>query len=68
MSFWRGMLALRPEDLTYSYALLGKTSPNQVFPIKFESEVPIAGGPVAGEVPGFLVLQDFKTMRTKVVA
>jgi hypothetical protein len=68
VSFWRGMLALRPDELSNSYALLGKASPGQVFPIKFESDVPIAGGPVVGEVPGFLILEDFKTMRTRVVA
>jgi hypothetical protein len=66
VSFWRGMLALRPEDLSDSYALLGRASPAQVFPIKFESDVPIAGGPVLGEVPGFVILEDFKTMRTRI--
>ena len=62
------MLELRPEDLSDSYALLKKTSPAQVFPIKFESDVPIVGGRVVGEVLGFLILEDFKTMRTRVVA
>jgi len=68
VSFWRGMLALRPEDLSNSYALLKRASPAQVFPIKFESDVPIAGGPVVRQVPGLLILEDFKTMRTRVVA
>ena len=68
VSFWRGMLELGPEELSTSYALLEKTSPAQVFPIKFESDVSIAGGPVVGEVPGFLILEDFKTMRVRVVA
>lgn len=68
VSFWRGMLALRPEDLSNSYALLRKSSPAHVFPIKFESDVAIAGGSVVGEVPGFLILEDFNTMRTRVVA
>lgn len=68
VSFWRGMCALRPEDISNSYALLKKASPAQVFPIKFESDVPIACGPVVGEVLGFLILEDFKTMRTRVVA
>ena len=61
------MLALRPEDLSNSYALLREASPAHVFPIKFESDVPISGGPLVGEVPGFLILEDFQTMRTKVV-
>src|ERR1700744_1828023 len=66
VSFWRGMLALRPEDLSERYALLGKSSPAQVFPIKFKSDAPMAGSPVVGEVPGFVILEDFKTMRTRV--
>ena len=68
VSFWRGMLALRPEDLSDGYALLGKASPAQVFPIKFESDVPVAGGPIVGEIPGFVILEDLKTMRTRVEA
>ena len=67
VSFWRGMMALRPEDLSGSYALLKKGSRADVFPIRFESDVPLVDGPVAGVVPGFLILEDFKTMRTKVV-
>ena len=67
VSFWRGMRELRPEELANNYALLQKTSPAQVFPIKFESDVRIVGGPFLGEVPGFLILEDFQTMRVSVV-
>lgn len=68
VAFWCGMVVPPPEHIAKSYALLGKTSPQQVFPIRFESDVPLAGGPIAGEAPGFVILEDFKTMRTRVVA
>jgi hypothetical protein len=68
VSFWCGMLEPEPQHLTASYARLGKSSASQVFPLRFESDVPLVGGPITGELPGFLVLEDFKTMRTKVIA
>jgi hypothetical protein len=61
VSFWCGMLAPEPEHITASYARLGKSSACQVFPLRFESDVPLVGGPITGELPGFLVLEDFKT-------
>ncbi len=67
VSFWCGMVQPDPARLAESYTVLGKASAAQVFPIRFESDVAFAGGPVSGEVPGFLVLEDFETMRTKVV-
>lgn len=68
VSFWCGMIAPEPTHIASSYARLGKSSAGQVFPLRFESDVPLVGGSIAGEVPGFLVLEDFKTMRTRVVA
>jgi hypothetical protein len=67
VSFWCGMLVPSPEFIYGKYALLGKSAPSQVFPIRFESDVELVGGPIAGEVPGFVVLEDFTTMRTGVV-
>lgn len=67
VSFWCGTVAPPPEHIAKSYALLGKTSPQQVFPLRFESDVPVIGGPIVGEVPGFLILEDFRAMRTRVV-
>jgi hypothetical protein len=68
VSFWCGMVVPPPEHILKCYALLGKASPTQVFPLRFESDVALVGGPVAGEVPGFVILEDFKAMRTRVVA
>jgi len=33
----------------------------------FESEVELAGGPIRGSIPGFLVMEDFQTRRTRTV-
>ena len=68
VSFWCGMIAPDETYIADCYASLGKSSPEQVFPIRFESDVPLSCGPVRGEVPGFLVLEDFETMRTRVIA
>jgi hypothetical protein len=60
--FWRGMVRPTPEQLARDYEVLGKVA-GDVFPIKYTSAVPLRGGPVTGEIPGFLVLEDFETMR-----
>lgn len=65
--FRRGMPAPRPEDLSRSCALLERASPAEVSSTRFESDVSLVGGPVMGVVPGFLILEDFNTMRTEVV-
>jgi hypothetical protein len=64
--FWCGTAAPGSKRLAHSYELLGKEA-RQVFPVRFESEVELAGGPVRGSVPGFLVLEDFQTRRTRTV-
>ena len=64
--FWCGTTAPGPKRLAHCYELLGKDA-KHVFPVKFESEVELAGGPVRGSVPGFLVLEDFQTRRTRTV-
>ena len=67
VSFWCGMVVPPPAKIAKSYALLGKASPARVFPLRFESDVDLIGGPIAGEVPGFLILEDFKTRRIRVI-
>lgn len=67
VSFWCGMLVPEPAYVEASYARLGKLLASEVFPVRFESDVDLVGGPVAGELPGFLVLEDFKTMSTTVI-
>jgi hypothetical protein len=64
--FWCGTAAPDKERLAHCYELLGKDA-RRVFPVRFESEVELAGGPITGSVPGFLVLEDFQTRKTKAV-
>jgi len=64
--FWCGTAAPGPKRLAQSYELLGKEA-KRIFPLRFESEVELAGGPVRNSVPGFLVMEDFQTRRTRTV-
>jgi hypothetical protein len=63
---WCGTTAPDSKRLAQSYELLGKPA-KSLFPVQFESEVELAGGLVRGSVPGFLVLEDFQTRRTRTV-
>jgi hypothetical protein len=63
---WCGTAAPDWKRLARNYELLGKDA-EHVFPVHFESEVELVGGPVRGSVPGFLVLEDFQTRRTRTV-
>jgi len=63
---WCGTATPDPKRLAHNYELLGKSA-NQVFPVRFESDVDLLGGPVSGSAPGFLVLKDFQTRRTTTV-
>jgi hypothetical protein len=63
---WCGTAAPSLKRLAHSYELLGKDA-KHVFPVEFESEMELVGGLVRGSVPGFLVLEDFQTRRTRTV-
>lgn len=65
--FWHGGVKQTPQEISESYRRLGKMSASEVFPIRFASEVSIVGGPVRGEIPGFLVLEDFSTDTVRIV-
>jgi hypothetical protein len=64
--FWCGTAAPDSKRLTRNYEWLGKDA-RRVFPVQFESEVELVGGPVRGSVSGFLVLEDFQTRKTRTV-
>ena len=63
---WCGTAAPGSKRLAHNYELLGKSA-NQVFPVRFESDVELPGGPVGGSASGFLVLKDFQTRKTTMV-
>ena len=59
--FWMGALRADVEPL---YAKLGKSA-DQTFPVSFESDVPLVGGPIKGTIPAFLRLEDLASGRVK---
>jgi hypothetical protein len=65
--FWWGRIEPPRADIDRFYVLLGSRSSAGVFPVEFSSDVPIAGGAVGGQVPGFLVLEDWKSGQTRIV-
>lgn len=64
--FWCGTAAPDSKRLAHSYELLGKDA-KRVFPVQFESEAELVGGPIRGSVAGFLVLEDFLNHKTRTV-
>jgi len=54
--FWYGAFAPTPDAVKAAYRKLGRT-PSQIFPVAYESEVPVQGGPVQGELNGFAHLR-----------
>lgn len=65
--FWWGTMSPPTDEIARIYHRLGKSSASQVFPLAFQSDVPLIGGAIQGELPGFLVLEDFRTGRTRTV-
>jgi len=64
--FWCGTAAPDSKRLARSYELLGKDA-KRVYPLRFESDVDLVNGPARGSLPGFLVLEDFQTRKTRTV-
>jgi hypothetical protein len=59
VGFWHGRLPPEPHK---AYELLGRDAAS-VFPIRFESVVPLVTGRIVGTIPGFLCLErDFETV------
>jgi hypothetical protein len=67
VGFWCGIRSPSPDELAQSYRSLGRDA-SRVFPVCFESQVELVGGPVRGSLAGFMVLEDMKTRRTKTLA
>ena len=62
--FWCGTAAPDSKRLARNYEFLGKDA-KRVFPLRFESDVDLVNGPARGSLPGFLVLEDFQTRKTR---
>ncbi|WP_093287366.1 hypothetical protein [Solimonas aquatica] len=66
VSFWCGLVAPERGYLDRCYKVLGK-QPNEIFPLSYQSQVNLVGGTISGSIPGFVVLEDMKSGRTRVV-
>jgi len=64
--FWYGVIAPSARALSHSYEKLGRDA-TRVFPIQATSSVELAGGPIRATIPGFVVLKDFTTGKTRTV-
>jgi hypothetical protein len=63
---WCGATSPDAKRLARCYDWLGKRA-GEVFPARFESDVELTNGPLTGCVPGFMVLEDFQTRKTRTV-
>lgn len=66
VAFWCGVIIPSAEQLAESYNILSK-QPLEIFPLAFESDVALVGGSVSGIVPGFLILEDWESGKTRTV-
>ena len=57
---WFGCAVPDRGTLAKSYAQLGRDDGLQVFPLCFESQVELIGGPILGSLPGFLHYPDWR--------
>ena len=64
--FWHGVIAPDAQSLAQSYAKLGRDAA-RAFPIQAVSDVELVGAPVRATIPGFLVLEDWKSGKTRTV-
>ncbi len=58
VNFWNGLLAPGAEELQNCYQSLGRSG-SEVFPVHFLSVVELEGGPVEGDINGFLYMKEF---------
>ena len=64
--FWYGVIEPDAKELKKRYKILGRTA-KQVFPIEVAFNVELAFSPIRATIPGFMVLEDWKTGETRVV-
>jgi hypothetical protein len=55
--FWFGAVEPEPKEIETSYSALGGQG-RELFPMTFRTVVPVSGTPMAGEVPGFMYLDE----------
>jgi hypothetical protein len=65
--FWCGMIEPSRADSTEATRALGSRLPTRYSPLRFESATPLRAGALRAEIPGFIVLEDFQTGRTRIM-
>lgn len=64
VGFWCGIVSPSSEQLIQRYKRLDRDA-RQVFPLTFESQVQLVGGPARGSLEGFMVLEDLTKRKVK---
>lgn len=64
--FWHGMLVPNAKSVAQSYEKLGRSG-IETFPVQVASDVELVGSPIRTGIPGFMVLEDFSTGKTRIV-
>ena len=64
--FWHGVIGPDSKRLAESYAKLGRNA-EKTFPIQVTSDVQLVGTPIRATIPGFIVLEDWKTGKIRTV-
>jgi hypothetical protein len=64
--FWHGVVTPDAQRLAQNYEKLGRDAV-RVFPVQVTTNIELVGGPIHTEIPGFMVLEDFRTGNTKTV-
>ncbi len=65
--FWHGILAPKAAALAQAYEKLDRKAAD-IFPLNAKSDVDLEGPPVQFTIPGFMILEDWKTGKTRHVA
>jgi hypothetical protein len=65
VNIWRGCSKPTAKEVDDDYRLLGKRK-EEVFPLRFESQIDMVGGPISGTAAGFYAM-DLKTEKISVV-
>jgi hypothetical protein len=66
VTFWCGTIEPSEKDIQSNYAVLSKAA-SEVFPVRYESDVPLIDGVVRGSIPGFLHLEDWKSGKVRTI-
>jgi hypothetical protein len=56
VSFWYGVLKPTREDMARNYEMLGRMA-DRIFPVHYESDVEVVGGPVKGILKAFYYME-----------